>query len=81
MLLDLLAGWLPRLSRVRSVPPVHRRADRAVPNDDDALPALTVAWVLTVIAMALLYAALAIAPVWDSSAYLRELATALSLDP
>jgi hypothetical protein len=44
-----------------------------------ALQALTRAWVTTVIATLLLSAALAIAPVWDSPAYLAALPGAVSL--
>jgi hypothetical protein len=48
---------------------------------DRALSALTAAWVTTVIATAILGAAFAIAPVWNSAVYLRALPRALSLDP
>ncbi|HEV2097552.1 MAG TPA: hypothetical protein VGR45_01360 [Stellaceae bacterium] len=47
--------------------------------NDGALRALVKAWVTTVIATALLSAALALAPMWDSTGYLRALPGALSL--
>jgi hypothetical protein len=72
MLLDLLAAQFCRVSRVRSAPWVRRRLD-----DERTLCALAVAWRVTVIATAALYAALAIAPVWDNAGYLRELGNLL----
>jgi hypothetical protein len=46
----------------------------------DALTALARAWTVTTIATALLLAALAIAPMWDTGVFLRALTDALS-DP
>jgi ABC-type arginine transport system permease subunit len=59
---------LPTMSRVR-MPGMN----------DKALQALTKAWIMTVIATALLSVALAVSPVWDSAGYLRALPGALSL--
>ena len=51
-----------------------------MPNmNDKALQALTKAWIMTVIATALLSLALAVSPVWDSAGYLNALPRALSL--
>ena len=47
--------------------------------NDTALKALTKAWITTVIATALLSAALAVSPVWDSAGYLSALPGALSV--
>jgi hypothetical protein len=49
-------------------------------NATDALTALARAWTVTTIATALLLAALAIAPVWDSDVFLKALNDELS-DP
>jgi hypothetical protein len=46
---------------------------------DGALRALIRAWITTVIATAVLSAALAVAPMWDSAGYLRALPGALSV--
>ncbi len=46
---------------------------------EGALRALSRAWLTTVIATALLSAALAVAPVWNSAAYLSALPGALNL--
>lgn len=46
----------------------------------DALTALARAWTMTMIAAALLLAALAIAPVWDAGVFLKALTDKLS-DP
>jgi hypothetical protein len=43
------------------------------PNAAEALAALTRAWMVTTIATALLVAALAVAPIWDTAIYLRAL--------
>jgi ABC-type arginine transport system permease subunit len=47
--------------------------------NDRAIQALTKAWITTLIATALLSAALAVSPVWDSASYLNALPGALSL--
>jgi hypothetical protein len=47
--------------------------------NDKALQALTKAWIMTVIATALLSVALAVSPVWDGAGYLSALPGALSL--
>jgi hypothetical protein len=62
MLLNLLVGRLCRVSRVRCV-----RSVCGLSGDEPAVSALSAAWLVTVIATAALYAALAIAPVWDSA--------------
>jgi hypothetical protein len=48
---------------------------------DRALAALLSAWVTTAIAASLLAAALAIAPIWSTAAYLHALPAALRLAP
>jgi hypothetical protein len=47
--------------------------------NDKALQALTKAWIMTVIATALLSVALAVSPVWGGAGYLSALPGALSL--
>lgn len=47
--------------------------------NDKALQALTKAWIMTVIATALLSVALAVSPTWDSTGYLSALPGALSI--
>jgi hypothetical protein len=47
---------------------------------DDILAALLAAWRVAVVATALLYAALAVAPAWDSKIYFEALALTLTMD-
>ena len=47
---------------------------------DDALHALASAWYVSVTASCLLFAALAIAPMWDTALYFRALNEALVMD-
>jgi hypothetical protein len=51
------------------------------PDRADALSALARAWTVTVIASSVLFAALALAPVWDRAIFLQGLRDALSGDP
>jgi hypothetical protein len=51
------------------------------PDTSKALTALARAWVVTFVATALLSAALAISPRWDSAIFMQALRQALSDDP
>jgi hypothetical protein len=46
---------------------------------DIALPALTRAWVVTMIASGLLFTALAVTQIWNTGVYVRTLPQALAL--
>jgi hypothetical protein len=48
---------------------------------DDPLAALASAWWVSLVASALLFVALAIAPIWDSAIYLKVLHQTLTSDP
>lgn len=48
---------------------------------DDALSALASAWRVSLVASILLFAALAIAPVWDRDVYIKALHEALTMEP
>jgi hypothetical protein len=61
--------------------PASHSGKRGLPNmTDRALSALTAAWATTMVASWLLVAMLALARVWDSAIYFRELQQVLSLD-
>jgi hypothetical protein len=47
---------------------------------DDALSALASAWRVSLTATVVLFAALAIAPMWDTAIYLKALQEALVMD-
>jgi hypothetical protein len=47
---------------------------------DEALSALVSAWRVSLVASLLLFAGLAIAPIWDSAIYLKALHEALVMD-
>jgi ABC-type arginine transport system permease subunit len=64
---------------VGDFPPPTMPRVRMPGMNDKALQALTKAWIMTVIATALLSVALALSPVWDSAGYLSALPGALSL--
>lgn len=51
------------------------------PNAIDALAALVRAWTVTTIAVALLLAALAVAPMWDGAIFMQALRDGLGRDP
>lgn len=51
------------------------------PNAIDALTALVRAWTVTTIAVALLLAALAVAPMWDGAIFMQALRDGLGRDP
>ncbi|MGH7211712.1 MAG: hypothetical protein ACREF1_09655 [Acetobacteraceae bacterium] len=51
------------------------------PDATEAVVALARAWAVTTIATSLLFAALAVAPMWDSAIYVQALRASLSGDP
>ena len=73
-----------RPSRTASIASEKARRGRGPqprPGPSEALAALARAWVVTFVATALLSAALAIAPRWDSATFMQALRQALSDDP
>jgi hypothetical protein len=72
-----------RFARLRQRASLSARKRHVEPwaTTNEALSALTRAWVVAVIATMLLAAALAVAPLWDRAVYMQALRDSLNTDP